>query len=120
MKLINKLKDAFTVTDFNIEGTMKVNELCKEFRKSFGLSLRVYKGKILADDGRMTIKSLDQRTNTTVNFDNGKLVIRANQNIGDVEQAFLNHFGIIVQIADAGNKKLLSNDLSLGNARRQE
>lgn len=119
MKIFNQLKDAFTSADFNVESTMKVGDLSKKFKENFGLSLRVYKGKQLASDGRMTIKSLDQRTTqTSVNFDSGKLTLKANMKIGEIEKLFLDHFGIAVQVADIENKKLLSDDLTLGNAKR--
>lgn len=118
-QLFNKIKDAFTSADFNVEGTMKVNDLCKNFKNNFGLALRVYKGKQIASDGRMTLNSLDQRTTqTSVKFDTGKLTIKANMKIGDVEQLFSEHFGITVQIADIENKKLLSDDITLGEAKR--
>jgi len=99
---------------------MKVTDLTKQFKNKFGLSLRVYKGKKLADDGRMTLKTLDERTTqTSVNFDSNKLKIKASNKIGEVEELFLNHFGITVQIADIENKKLLDDNLTLGEAKRQ-
>ena len=74
MKIFNQIKDSFTSTDFEVEITMKVTDLTKQFKNKFGLSLRVYKGKKLADDGRMTLKTLDERTTqTSVNFDSNKL-----------------------------------------------
>lgn len=119
MKIFNQIKDALNSADFNVESTMKVSDLCKNFKANFGLSLRVYKGKQIASDGRMTLNSLDQRTTqTSVNFENGKLTIKANQKIGEVESKFLEHFGIAVQIADIENKKLLSDELTLGDAKR--
>ncbi len=67
----------------------------------------------------MTLKTLDQRTTqTSVNFDSSKLKIRANQRIFEVESMFLEHFGITVQIADIENKKLLADELTLGEAKR--
>lgn len=118
MKLINQIKDTFTSADFKIESTMRVVVLCKTFKAKFGLSLRIYKGKQIAD-GRLSLNTLDQRTTqTSVKFDSEKLVIKAKMKIGEVEEAFLNHFGIVVQIADIENKKLLSDDLTLGDARR--
>ena len=120
MKILNQIKDSFTSTDFEVEITMKVTDLTKQFKNKFGLSLRVYKGKKLADDGRMTLKTLDERTTqTSVNFDSNKLKIKASNKIGEVEQLFLNHFGITVQIADIENKKLLDDNLTLGEAKRQ-
>lgn len=119
MKIFNQIKDRLTSADFNVESTMKVSELCKNFIESFGLSLRVYKGKILASDGRMTLKTLDQRTTqTVVNFDAGKLIIRANYKVGEVKALFMNHFGVVIQIADIENKKILPDEMTLGNAKR--
>ena len=78
MKIFNKLKDTFTSEEFEVENSMKVSELSKKFKARFGLSLRVYKGKKIADDGRMTLKTLDQRTSqTAVNFSASNLKIKA-------------------------------------------
>jgi Zn-dependent oligopeptidase len=119
MKIFNQIKDSFTSTEFEVEITMKVTDLTKQFKNKFGLSLRVYKGKKLADDGRMTLKTLDQRTTqTSVNFDSNKMKIKATQKVLEVENLFLENFGIVVQIADIENKKLLADDITLGDAKR--
>ena len=121
MKIFNQIKDTFTSTEFEVEVTMKVTDLTKQFKNKFGLSLRVYKGKKLADDGRMTLKTLDQRTTqTSVNFDSSKMKIKATQKVLEVEQLFLENFGIVVQIADIENKKLLADDITLGDAKRMK
>ncbi|WP_454937352.1 hypothetical protein [Capnocytophaga leadbetteri] len=120
IRILNEIKDAFTSADFNVESTMKVNDLCKKFKENFGLALRVYKGKQIASDGRMTLKSLDERTTkTSVNFDSESLKLRANMQISEVEKKFLDHFGIVIKIADIENKKIISGNLTLGNAKRQ-
>ena len=121
MKIFNQIKDTFTSTEFEVESTMKVTDLTKQFKNKFGLSLRVYKGKKLADDGRMTLKTLDQRTTqTSVNFDSSKMKIKATQKVLEVENLFLENFGIVVQIADIENKKLLADDITLGDAKRKK
>lgn len=121
MKIFNQIKDSFTSTEFEVEITMKVTDLTKQFKNKFGLSLRVYKGKKLADDGRMTLKTLDQRTTqTSVNFDSSKMKIKATHKVLEVENLFLENFGIVVQIADIENKKLLANDITLGDAKRMK
>ncbi|EKT3964946.1 hypothetical protein [Flavobacterium psychrophilum] len=121
MKIFNQIKDTFTSTEFEVEITMKVTDLTKQFKNKFGLSLRVYKGKKLADDGRMTLKTLDQRTTqTSVNFDSSKMKIKATQKVLEVENLFLENFGIVVQIADIENKKLLADDITLGDAKRMK
>ena len=118
IRILNEIKDAFTSADFNVESTMKVNDLCKKFKENFGLALRVYKGKQIASDGRMTLKSLDERTTkTSVNFDSESLKLRANMQISEVEKKFLDHFGIVIKIADIENKKIISGNLTLGMLR---
>jgi hypothetical protein len=121
MKIFNQIKDSFTSSEFEVESTMKVTDLTKQFKNKFGLSLRVYKGKKLADDGRMTLKTLDQRTTqTAINYDSNKLKIKATQKVLEVENLFLEYFGIVVQIADIENKKLLADDITLGDAKRMK
>ncbi|MCH5334850.1 MAG: hypothetical protein J1D86_03475 [Alistipes sp.] len=120
MGLLNKINnalDSLKSADFEVSSTMKVNALCTAFKKKFDLSLRVYKGKQLAD-GRMTLNTLDQRTSMTVKTGAMALTIKANQKVGDVEEAFRKQFGITVQIANFDNTKLLDNNLTLGEARR--
>lgn len=119
MKVFNKIKDALNSADFEVDAGMKLAELKKNFMKSFDLTLRVYVGKKLASDGRMTIKSLDNRLNKNkVDFDAGKKTIRASMKVKEVEKLFLDHFGLTVQIADKADKKLVSDSLSLGDASR--
>jgi hypothetical protein len=121
MNIFNKIKDSFTSEDFEVESSMKVSELSKKFKTRFGLSLRIYKGKQIADDGRMTLKTLDQRTTkSNVNFDASNLKIKASQSVLEVETLFFEKFGLVVQIADIENSKLIDNELSLGEARRQQ
>ena len=120
IQILNEIKDIFTSADFNVESSMKVNDLCKKFKENFGLALRVYKGKQIASDGRMTLQSLDERTTkTSVNFDSETLKLRANMLVSEVEKKFLDHFGIVVKVADIENKKIISSNITLGNAKRQ-
>lgn len=113
----NTVKDNFTNTSFEIENTMQITELSKKFHATFGCSLRIYKGKALAD-GRMTIKTLDARTSKEINKTAGKLTIKATEKVGDIEKKFSDHFGLTVQIADKNNSKLVSNEMTLGDASR--
>ena len=116
---INNVLDSFKAADFEVSSKMKVNALCTAFKKNFGLSLRVYKGRQLAD-GRMTLNTLDQRTSMTVKTGALALTVKANQKVGDVEEAFRKQFGITVQVANFDNTKLCDNDLTLGEARRAD
>lgn len=118
MKIFNQIKDSFTSSDFEVESKMRVSELSKKFKLAFGLSLRIYKGKQLAD-AKMTLNTLDKRTvKTSVNFDANKMKIKASQTVTEVEQLFSEKFGITVQIADIENSKLSPNYMTLGDAKR--
>jgi CxxC motif-containing protein len=117
MGLLNTIKDNFKNTSFEIDESMPVTELSKQFKATFGCSLRIYTGKKLAD-GRMTIRTLNQRTSLEVNKDAEKLKIKATEKIGDVEAKFLNHFGIKVRIADKHDGNLVSGEITLGEASR--
>jgi hypothetical protein len=44
--------------------------------------------------------------------------IKATEKVGDVEDKFLRHFGIKVQVADKHNGKLVPNEITLGEASR--
>ena len=47
------------------------------------------------------------------------LKIKASMKVGKVEDLFLSTYGIKVQIKDNAAKKLINNDLTLGDASRQ-
>jgi hypothetical protein len=117
MRLLDAIKDNFKNAAFEIDESMPVIELSKQFKAKFGCSLRIYAGKKLAD-GRMTIRTLNQRTTLEVNKDAEKLIIRATEKVSDVEAKFLKHFGIKVRIADKHDGNLISGDVTLGEASR--
>jgi hypothetical protein len=107
-KLFNTLRDNFTSTSFEISDDMLVIELKRAFRKTFGLSLRVYKGRHLAEDGA-PLNSFQKGTTA-----GGKLSLKATMRVDEAEKAFLDRFGLTVQVADAEDKKLSPNDRTLG------
>jgi hypothetical protein len=117
MGVLDSIKDNFTNSSFEIDETMLIVELTKKFKTSFGCSLRVYKGNAIAN-GALTIKALDARTRTTIKHDAEKLKIKASEKVGEVENKFMEHFGLKVQIADKNNKKLVPNEVTLGEASR--
>lgn len=117
MGILDAVKDNFKNSSFDIDESLLIVELTKKFKSVFGCSLRVYKGKAIAD-GSMTIKALDARTRTEIRTDVGKLKIKATDRVGNVEDKFMSHFGLKVQIADKDNKKLVPNEMTLGDASR--
>jgi hypothetical protein len=113
-KLFNTLRDNFTSAAFEITEEMPVVELKRAFRERFGLSLRVYKGRHLAEEGAPL--SAFRKGETP----GGKLSLRASMRVDEAEQAFLDRFGLTVQVADAEDKKLSPNDRTLGEVVRGE
>jgi hypothetical protein len=117
MGLLNAITDNFKSGSFEIDDSMPIADLIKQFKSAFGCSLRIYKGKILAD-GRMTIRTLNEKTSLEINKNAEKMKIKATEKVGDVENKFLRHFGIKVQVADKHNGRLAPDEITLGEASR--
>ena len=118
--LLQKIGDNFKAADFEIKPQPKIKTLCKNFKANFGLSLRVYKGQVIAD-GELTLAQLNKvSTKTDLKTKAGALKIKASMKVGDAEKTFKDHFGVNVQIADFNNKKLCDNSLTIGEAARQK
>jgi hypothetical protein len=113
--MFNQFFDRFKAGDFEPTGNMLVVELKRKFFENFGLSLRVYKGRHLADEKLM----LSQ----VANLDGvaaAKLKIKASMTIGEVEEAFKATFNITVQISNEYETYLINNKYTLGQAARKE
>lgn len=116
--LLQKIGDNFKAADFEIKPQTKIKTLCNNFKANFGLSLRVYKGQVIAD-GELTLAQLNKvSTKTDLKTKAGALKIKASMKVGDAEKTFKDHFGVNVQIADFNNKKLCDNSLTIGEAAR--
>ena len=118
--LLQKIGDNFKAADFEIKPQTKIKTLCNNFKANFGLSLRVYKGQVIAD-GELTLAQLNKvSTKTDLKTKADALKIKASMKVGDAEKTFKDHFGVNVQIADFNNKKLCDNSLTIGEAARQK
>lgn len=107
-------KQLIMAAEISISGIKKVKTLQREFKEAFNLSLRVKKGKSNLDaDPESTIASIKQPGSK-----GGDIRIVGNTKVGTVENAFMDQYGINVQIANADNTALVSNDLTLGAAAR--
>ena len=62
--LLQKIGDNFKAADFEIKPQTKIKTLCKNFKANFGLSLRVYKGQVIAD-GELTLAQLNKVSTKT-------------------------------------------------------
>ena len=98
---------------------MKIKTVQHNFKNNFGLCLRVYKGKMLADP-EDTFARLDKRTSNDVKAASPNLEIKANMNIGDFEKLILEHYGLTVQVANEYDTYCVNNKYSLGQASRKE
>jgi hypothetical protein len=98
---------------------MKIKSIQSEFKNNFGLTLRVYKGKVLADP-EITFAQLNKLTSKDIKTNSTDLVIKANMIISEFEELVNNHFGISVQVANEFDTYNLNNKYTLGQASRRE
>lgn len=119
MGFFSNFLDRFKAADFHLAPNKKIKTIQAEFKNNFGLTLRVYKGKALADS-QMTFAQLNQKTSKTVNAANADLVIRANLNIAQFEKLIDEHFGVTVQVANEFDTHCIDNKYTLGQASRKE
>ena len=114
MGLLGKIMDNFKAADFDIHHNMKVKTLQADFKKNFGISLRVYNGVKFAEPN----KTLGSFKSTNTKADDIK--IKAKMTVKDVEALFKENFGLKVQIADKNDTHLLPNSITLGEGARGE
>jgi len=100
--------------NFSIDGYMTVKMVKKRFKDIFNTSIRIYKGEktkgVKKANNSMLLSEIIEDSHDR--YDN-ILAISENMTIIDLEKAFLDKFGVAIQIADANDKKLLDNKLKL-------
>lgn len=119
MGIINNLLDRFNKAEFSVSPNKKLKTISAEFKNAFGVSLVFYKGNKIAD-GNLTLKQLDRRTSKEVTTSGASLKITANMKVGDAENLFDTTFGVSVQIKDKDAKRLVPNEITIGQAAREE
>lgn len=119
MGFFSNFFDRFKAGDFELSHNKKIKTLQKEFHDNFGLTLRVYKGKQLADV-ELTFAQLNNKTSKTIAADSDGLRIRANMQIGELEKLIDEHFGLTVQVANEYDTYCINNKYTLGQASRKE
>jgi hypothetical protein len=87
-----------------------VQSIKNQFSKEFACNIRIYNGAKFADD-KMKISELSKTDNP-----GGQLEIGARSRVENVEKYFKETFGIKIQIANADNTKLASNEMTLTQA----
>ena len=120
MGLLNNIKDHFNKSELTIAPNKKLRTLTKEFKEAFGVSLVFYKGKQIAD-GELTLAGLNAKTTQAVNTTSKEaLKVKASMRIGHVERLFETTYGTTVQVKCAEGKRLITNDITIGQGARGE
>ena len=119
MGLINNILDKFNKAEFTVAPQKKLKTISADFKKAFNLSLVFYKGVQIAD-GELTLAALNKKTTKEVKTTADGLKIKASMKVGDAEKLFDTNFGVTVQIKDAEGKKLVPNEITIGQAARGE
>ena len=118
MGILNNIKDHFSIAEFTVAPNKKVKTVCADFKKAFGTTLAIYKGKALAD-GDLTLNQLNQKTSKDLKVSTkNELKLKASMKVGEVENLFDEIFGITVQIKDPAGKVCVDNKLTIGQAAR--
>ena len=119
MGLLDNLKDKFKNAEFTVAPNKKLKTISADFKKAFGVSLVFYKGAQIAD-GELTLAALNKKTTKDFKSTADGLKIKASMKVGDAEKLFDTNFGVTVQIKDAEGKKLVPNEITIGQAARGE
>lgn len=120
MGFFDNIKDRFNTAEFSVSPNKKLKTISKSFKDNFELSLVFYKGNLIAD-GNLTIAALNKLTSKEVNKQSGEdLNIKGSMKVGDVEKEFMRLYNIKVQIKDLSEKKLIPNDITIGQGARGE
>jgi len=100
------------MAELSVSGRLTVGSLKNQFKKEFGLTLRVYHGSKFADE-KATLASLrkgDDKAKT------GDLKASGNMFAGTFEKKFKEIYGIKVQVANVDDSKLIADDVTLSAA----
>ena len=119
MGILNNFLDKFKNAEFTVAPQKKLKTISADFKKAFDLTLVFYKGVKIADP-ELTLAALNSKTSKTVNTHADGLKIKASMKVGDAEQLFDTNFGVTVQIKDKEGKKLVPNEITIGQAARGE
>ena len=99
---------------FSIDGRKQVGTLQKEFKEHFGLTLRIYRGRKLADS-KTTLASIRKEGKT-----GGNISPRKSMQVGNFEKKIEDLFGIITQVAGSDDSYLCKNELTLAAALKED
>lgn len=95
--------------ELKIDGRMKVDTLKTNFKNTFKIGIRIYKGQKFASEN-LTLSSI-----RTDDAKGGRIEIHGRTKVGNVEKMFMEQMGIKVQIENKSGD-LADNNLSLAQA----
>jgi hypothetical protein len=98
----------------SITGQIKVATLQKKFLKEFGLMLRVYDGRALAETDQTLAQARKHKGS------GGGLSVAKNMKVGNLEKKFQVEFGLKVQVAGSDDSYLCNDDLTLNAAQLED
>ncbi|MDE6782568.1 MAG: hypothetical protein K2J17_02475 [Paramuribaculum sp.] len=104
------------MADFKIDGRMKVKGLKEKFKETFGLTLRVY------TTVNCKTPAKDDATLASIRAEGakgGEVVVGSNRKVGSFEKMVADAYGIGVQVANAANTKLASDNDTLAAAAKK-
>ena len=119
MGLLNNIKDAFNKAEFTVAPNKKLKTISTDFKKAFDLTLVFYKGAQIADS-ELTLNQLGKKTSKEVNTTAAGIKIKGSTKVGEAEKMFYKAFGVTVQIKDKAGKVLVPNEITIGQAAREE
>lgn len=119
MGLLNNLMDKFKNAEFSVAPQKKLKTISADFKNAFDLTLVFYKGVQIADP-ELTLNGLNNKTTKSVLTHAEDLKIKASMKVGEAEKLFDKAFGVTVQIKDKEGKKLVPNEITIGQAARGE
>lgn len=104
------------MADFRIDGRMKVKGLKENFKKTFGLSLRVY------TTTTCKVPAKEDATLASIRAEGakgGEITVGSNRKVGSFEKMVADAYGIGVQVANAENTKLANDNDTIAAAAKK-
>ena len=114
MGILNNIKDHFNTAEFAISPSKKIKTICADFKRAFGCSLRIYMN--VSCRGRHADDTATLASIRAEGAKGGELRVHSNKTVGAFEKEFAAQWGIGVQVANADDTVLVSDNLTLAAA----
>jgi hypothetical protein len=115
--ILNKAKDSFKVAEIDISNETVVQDIQKQFKEAFALSLRIYKGlEGLAEP----YEKLGEISEEEIKKSKKPFKIKASMQISNLIQSFEDNYGINIEIGDKEDTHVIPENVTLGQAARSE